>query len=146
MEYIEDSSDDSSEDSGEEEREEWEKRMHEEKILDARFLELFLSGGSDMFDINIQDRSGQTPLIIACKYGLEEVVRGLLRHSNLDVNMADNNGDTALMVACGRSPSNDGNEAIVSMLLGHQDIQVNKVTSCMDTPLAWSRSYLPGMI
>ena len=113
MEYIEDSS------------REW------EEMLDARFLMLFLSA-PHMSNINVQGRGGQTPLIIACKLGLEEVVQYLLHHPNLDVNIADNDGDTALLLACGRSPNN---EAIVSMLLSHQDIQVNKVNSFRDTPL-----------
>ena len=112
-------------------RREWEIRIREEKKLDERFLVLFLSF-PQMFNINVEGRGGQTPLIAACKLGLEEVVQDLLRHPNLDVNKADNNGDTALLLACCRSPNN---EAIVSMLLGHQDIQVNKVNSFMDTPL-----------
>ena len=103
-----------------------------EEMLSARSLVLFLSNPQHMSNINVQGRGGQTALIIACKFGLEEVVQYLLRHPNLDVNIADNNGDTALLLACGRSPNN---EAIVSMLLGHQDIQVNKVNSFMDTPL-----------
>merc|ERR1739848_38922 len=100
-------------------------------MLDARFLMLFLSA-PHMSNINVQFRGGQTPLIILCKLGLEEVVQYLLQHPNLDVNIADNDRDTALLLACGRSPNN---EAIVSMLLGHQDIQVNKVNSFKDTPL-----------
>ena len=116
----------------EDSRRAWEKRIREERMLDARFLLSFLSG-PHMYTINILlGRDEQTPLIIACKLGLEEVVWDLLRHPNLDVNIADSKGNTALLHACGRSPNN---EAIVSMLLGHQDIQVNKVNSLMDTPL-----------
>ena len=113
----------------EDSRRAWEKRIREERMLDARFLLSFLSG-PHMYTINILlGRDEQTPLIIACKLGLEEVVWDLLRHPNLDVNIADSKGNTALLHACRRSPNN---EAIVSMLLGHQDIQVNKFNSLLD--------------
>ena len=83
----------------------------------------------DEININCRDIFGQTPLIIACKLKLEEVVRFLLRHPSVDVNIADDEGDTALHIACGK-----GHEAIVSLLLSHKDIQVNKGNG-KETPL-----------
>ena len=48
-------------------------------------------------------------------------MRILLAQPNLDVNMTENGGLTALMMACYH-----GHKTIVSMLLGHEHIQVNK--------------------
>ena len=75
-----------------------------------------------------------TALIRACKLNLIEVVRFLLRHPSLDVNIEDEEGDipgnTALLIAC-----EWGYEAIVSLLLSHKDIQVNKGNINGNTPL-----------
>ena len=105
------------------------KRIEQRKD-DARALEFFLLH-SDKININTQDSLGQTPLIIACKLGHEEVVQFLLGCPNLDVNIADDvYRNTALLTACSH-----GYEAIVSMLLGHKHIQVNRGDLGMDTPL-----------
>ena len=105
------------------------KRIEQRKD-DARALEFFLLH-SDKININTQDSLGQTPLIIACKLGREEVVQFLLGCPNLDVNIADDvYRNTALLTAC-----SFGYEAIVTMLLGHKQIQVNMGDLGMDTPL-----------
>ena len=87
---------------------------------DATTLRFFLSL-TTMIDLNAQDKSGETPLIIAIVNGCEEVVRILLAQPSLDVNMTDEDGRTALMLACLY-----GQKTILSMLLGHEHIQVNK--------------------
>ena len=104
-------------------------------------LNFFLSI-SEKVNINIQDKYGETPLILACLYawsGHEELVEVILRFPNLDVNLANNEGKTALLTACNR-----GNYTMVSMLLGNEYIQVNKRDSDNNTPLmvACSGSYL----
>ena len=104
---------------------------------DATTLRFFLSL-TTMIDLNAQDKSGETPLIIAIVNGCEEVVRILLAQPSLDVNIAGEDGHTALMLAC-----HYGQKTILSMLLSHEHIQVNKGTCNNDTPLmvACSESY-----
>ena len=92
------------------------------KQSDATTLLFFLSlNFNKMININVQDKFGETPLMIATSHGCEEVVRILLALPNLDVNMADMAGRTPLMMAC-----YPGGETIVSMLLSHEHIQFNK--------------------
>ena len=93
---------------------------------DVTTLESFMS--SPEFNINIQDKLGQTPLMIAIRYGHNDVIKYtdviklLLGCPNLDINMEDDDGNTALVIAC-----YNGYETVVEMLLCHKQIQVNKV-------------------
>ena len=117
------------EDIGQQLLQEFWMKIKEQEKEDERTLESFLLKSSNI-NINTQDIHGQTPLIIACKLGREEVVCSLLCCPNLDMNIADKYGNTALLNA-----SAYGYEDIVEMLLDHKDIQVNKGDVYMDTPL-----------
>ena len=61
---------------------------------DVTTLESFMSS-PDEFNINIQDKLGQTPLMIAIRYGHNDVIKYtdviklLLSCPNLDINMED---------------------------------------------------------
>ena len=65
---------------------------------DGSVLRLLLENGAD---INVQSRSGWTPLHLASALGALEVVRLLLEHG-VDVEVKRNDGMTALQVADGR--------------------------------------------
>ena len=91
---------------------------------DATTLLFFLSLTTKI-NVNAQVKSGQTPLLKAIIYGCEEVVRILLAPPNLDVNLTDYCGRTALMLACFYGRKTHA-KTIVSMLLDHEHIQVNK--------------------
>jgi hypothetical protein len=51
-------------------------------------------------NVNVQDRSGNTPLSTCAKSGNTSAARALLSHIDIDVNLADRTGWTPLMVAC----------------------------------------------
>ena len=87
-------------------------------------LEYFISL-PDKVNINAQDRKG-TALHYACFQGFEEAVRILISSPQLDVNIGDKNGITPLMLAC-----KSGHEAVVSMLLVHDQIRVDKADAYM---------------
>ncbi|ORX78126.1 ankyrin [Anaeromyces robustus] len=50
-------------------------------------------------NINAKDNEGETPLIIACKYGNEKVVKVLVDYG-ADINKQDNEGYTPIFIAC----------------------------------------------
>ena len=52
-------------------------------------------------ELNVQDREGNTPLLIACRYGNEKVVRYLIK-SGADITLKNNKGETAMDIAVER--------------------------------------------
>ena len=112
---------------------------HHELIIAANgghvaIVEYFLSL-SDKVNINKQDKNGWTALMKACSEGFKEVVRVLLDNPLIDVNITSNDGSfAALHLACARDKDNN-NKTIVSMLLDHENIQVNKADAAGTTPL-----------
>jgi serine/threonine-protein phosphatase 6 regulatory ankyrin repeat subunit B len=78
------------------------KNIHFEKII-ARLIE----GG---IGLNIGDKLGNTPLMIACKKGIFWMVEYLITN-NADISIKNKDGKTALMIA-----SMNGHEAIVKLL------------------------------
>ena len=62
-------------------------------------------------DINLADKAGEIPLILASEKGYKEIVEMLLRAGD-EVNKTDHNGWTPLIVAC-----QDGRKEIVAILL-----------------------------
>ena len=67
--------------------------------------------------------NGETPLMVACANGHENVVRALLERGDIRVNQADKRGLNALHIA-----TLEGLENVVEILLGHNDIQVGLVS------------------
>lgn len=64
------------------------------------------------FDVNLQDRYGRTPLIIASKNGYLEIVKALI-NEGADLNIADQSGATALAAA----EANNHNKVVQELLL-----------------------------
>lgn len=52
----------------------------------------------DKVDINAQDKEGTTALIIAARWGHEDLVKFLLQAPNINVNKQDEKGNTALIM------------------------------------------------
>ncbi|KAA6376892.1 MAG: hypothetical protein EZS28_027582 [Streblomastix strix] len=65
---------------------------------DLKMIRFFLERGIDMNAQEIQEAGGNTPLLVALKLGLDEVVIFLL-NNNVDVDIADANGATPLHIA-----------------------------------------------
>lgn len=55
-------------------------------------------------DLNVQDREGNTPLLIACRYSSEKVVRYLVK-AGADITMKNSKGETAMDIAAERGYS-----------------------------------------
>jgi len=62
-------------------------------------------------DLNIQDESGETGLILTCREGHKEIVSILIK-AKCDLNIQNEDGNTGLILAC-----NYGYKEIVSMLI-----------------------------
>lgn len=71
-------------------------------------------------DVNCQDSSGTTPLMVAVKGGHDEVVAQLLKSSNISVHLENREGFEALTYA-----ARIGDEAIVRLLITRPDADVN---------------------
>ena len=52
-------------------------------------------------ELNIQDREGNTPLLIACRHGDEKIVCYLIK-SGADITLKNNKGETAMDIAAER--------------------------------------------
>jgi len=75
--------------------------------------------------VNLTNNSKDSALILACRYGLKNVVEMLLKENhnynlNIDLNLTDRNGNTALHNACKKNYT-----AIIRMLLAEDTINVN---------------------
>jgi len=97
----------------------------EGKLADVEFLICSLKA-----DVNAAEETrGDTALIAACKGGQVETVKYLLKIEEIDVNKCGKNGKPPLFIVCSKTSSEDifvtKNLEIVSLLLGHQDIDVN---------------------
>ncbi|KAF0700107.1 hypothetical protein As57867_009302, partial [Aphanomyces stellatus] len=66
------------------------------------------------------ENEGQSPLMVACRNGYDDIVALLLTMQDLRVNEKDKNGETALYIA-----SSLGHGNTVQQLLKHSNIQVN---------------------
>ncbi len=87
-------------------------------------------------DVNQQDRSGNTVLMVAADHGRTEVVRELLLTPGIEVNAASLMGRTPLVEAV-----RSGQTAIVRLLLGSPEIDMNQVGWLGRTPLMWAVIY-----
>ena len=91
--------------------------------------------------INCQNRTGWTPLKLACLNSrtdsTEETVEFLLSHPAIDINLQSINGGTALIMAC-RSSNIESTERTVELLLAHPAINVNLQDKDGLTALHWA--------
>lgn len=93
-----------------------------------------LSGVTDLLrhhaNPNIQNKEGETPLIIAIKGGCTECVTELLANTNTDITLINIYGKTALMYAAEK-----GMKEVVEQLLLRDDSNVNLQDAHGDTAL-----------
>lgn len=71
-------------------------------------------------DINDGDASGDTPLIMACRYAKEEVIDFLLKRPDIKVNKTNKGGSTALHCA-----SRNGHVKIVRKLIKTKNVKLD---------------------
>jgi len=88
---------------------------------------------SNYEDINKQDNSGNTALILAAKNGYVEEVEALLDCQDTNINTKNNNGDTALIYAI-----KFRRIEIANLLLNHQRTNVNETDDQGQTALIHS--------
>ena len=69
----------------------------------GELLELLLSQPG--VDVNITDKRNETPLMVACDRGHENIVRRLCQVNGIDPNIRDVDGYTALDLGCGPKPA-----------------------------------------
>ena len=84
----------------------------------TQILKLLLA--CDNIDVNLEDKGGRTPLMVAVESGNEEAIPLLLAHRDIQVNKRNWRGRTALNIAAVL-----GNTIATQLLLAHGDIQVN---------------------
>jgi ankyrin repeat protein len=70
-------------------------------------------------NVNITDKWGTTPLMIACSKNYKEIVRLLLSHKDINVNLENSSGATALSLV-----SSWNKTSLLRMLLDHPNIDV----------------------
>ncbi|KAI0403025.1 hypothetical protein F4802DRAFT_608355 [Xylaria palmicola] len=80
--------------------------------LDQVAMSLLKDYPDDCINPNLQDKIGQTPLLLAAENGHEAIVKLLLTTKQADPNIGENDGWTPLFVA-----AESGHEAIVKLLL-----------------------------
>jgi len=102
-------------------------KVHDMSIMvDQRYCDIVKALLRYHAKVNLTNNSKDTALILACRYGLKNVVEVLVResrqyHLDLDLNMADHYGNTALHNACKKNYT-----SIVQLLLSEEDnINVN---------------------
>jgi len=59
-------------------------------------------------DVNLNDNTGSSALMFACRYDQLFAIVSFLIESDADVNLIDNDGWSALMFACKYQQYNDG--------------------------------------
>ncbi|XP_052081268.1 uncharacterized protein LOC127719286 isoform X2 [Mytilus californianus] len=64
-------------------------------------------------EVNARDNEGETPLLLACRYGDYELVKTILSSRKSDLNLQNSKGQTPLYLAC-----EFGDDNIVEILLG----------------------------
>jgi ankyrin repeat protein len=93
-----------------------------------------LDSESDPDDaVDLKDRGGQTPLLLAAKHGHELVVKALLNTNQVNINSQNNLEATPLLLA-----AMNGHDAVVKLLLDTGLADVNAKNKDKDTPLLWA--------
>lgn len=93
------------------------------------------------------DGIAQTPLMIACHYGYNEMVKELLRHPDIEVNLRDSGGRTAFVRACTMEHVD-----VIDTLLSHEKVNVNIDPISGHTALYWlsrfegGRGFIPRVV
>ena len=72
-------------------------------------------------NVNVRDKDGWTPLLLACVNNKIDIVKELLNHSQLDINIQDNGGYTALMWSIDPAVDID----ITNILISHPNLDIN---------------------
>jgi hypothetical protein len=88
------------------------------------------------YDINTQDKDGNTALMWVSRVGNKDMAEILLQQPNINVNIQDNIGDTALLHATGYKRYD-----IVELLLKHPKIDVNIHNDNYNTALIYSAHF-----
>ena len=86
-------------------------------------------------DVNLQNKDGNTALILASDKGHTEIAKQLLDKKDIDVNLQSKDGNTALILA-----SYKGHTEIAKQLLDKKDIDVNLQNENGDTALTLASS------
>jgi ankyrin repeat protein len=76
---------------------------------------------NEFMDLNGLESDGETPLYLACKDGISDMVEALLKYDFIDVNKSIKDGYTPLFIACYKDET-----YAVELLLNHHTIDVNK--------------------
>lgn len=87
-------------------------------------------------NINTPDYNGNTPLILASRYGNTDIVNALLSTPQIDINHANRFGSTALIAA-----TRNGHIEIATNLLQRQDIDIHKTDLSKRTALMFASAY-----
>ena len=115
--------------------------VHHRDLKDNHALHLAVAAGQAVItftllqpqvktDVNIQNKTGLSPLMVACQEGVSQaLVDVLLSQKNINVDHQDKAGDTSLHIAASK-----GREDLVRKLLQHR-ADVNKHNSNGDTAL-----------
>lgn len=83
--------------------------------------------------INIKNRKGQTPLLLASVLGHSDCLQLLLAADGIEINVPDKNDSTALIYAAAK-----GHNACVEKLLSEEKIEVNHTDYVGATALIWA--------
>lgn len=86
--------------------------------------------------VNFQIDGGDTPLIVACRAGQDDVALVLLAVKGIGINDKGHLGDTALMATV-----RHGKDTIMDMLLSFEGVDVNARNNDGDTPLIAAARY-----
>ena len=95
----------------------WKGKLHLAcKNGETKVVQLLLERcNSEENELNIKDRYGLTPFMIACQFGHKDVVKLLLGHSDrIELNARDRHGYTPFMWAC-----QNRRKDVVKLLLDH---------------------------
>ena len=94
-------------------------------------IQLLLDHGTD---VNQADENGVTPLMCASRSFNVDVVKILLKHSEINVNLRNESGATALIMACRNFDQN-----IVELLMNHPTTDLHVEDNDGRRAISWAR-------
>ena len=103
--------------------------------------------GAERINVNAKDKDGNTPLMLACEKGFEDIALLLIGHKSIDINTQNKDGHTALILASVKVGGRikvvqalidkkadldirlkDGRSALVAAtMFGHEDIAIKLI-------------------
>jgi len=89
--------------------------------------------GFNTEDLNWRDNMGMTALMHASRFGMSEIVQGLI-HAGADINITNNDGNNALWLACF-----SGDSATINVLI-QSGVNLDQQNSTLATALMYSAS------